>query len=219
MKKISELEQSKYCYIGTNILINKKDIRDYDQLMQIEKTITTYQLSKICLGQAPFNKTFDLYHYLNIHKYLFENIYPFAGNLRDENINKSNEPYKPGKTPFCEVPFILNQLQYTLEEMKYNIKNIKTKDDLITFISKYYLDINIIHPFREGNGRTQREFFREYIELINKLLNFNFIIDYDIDNETKDQFQRALVLDDIEEAKKVFSKMIKEKEILKFEKK
>jgi cell filamentation protein len=207
---VDELSQSKYCYNGTKILINKRNIKNYEQLIEIENGLTTYKLSRIYLDQAPFKKTFDLEHYLNIHKYLFEDLYSFAGCIRDENIYKTNEPYKKGKTPFCEIPFILNNLKYTLAEMKQNVRKINDKDSLVSFLAKYYLDLNIIHPFREGNGRTLREFLREYVVVINKILKTNFELDYNISDDIKEKLIKASILDDYNEAILVFNKILKE---------
>lgn len=214
-KKITELNQSKYCYKGTDTLINKKDILDDSKLKEIEHGITAYKIAELCLNKASFNKTFDLNHYLNIHKYLFEDLYPFAGCLRDENISKPNEPYKEGKTPFCQTAFILDNLKYTLNEMRNSVRDLKTREDIVSFLAKYYLDLNIIHPFREGNGRTLREYLREYVEVLNKILKTDYILDYNIDGNTKESLVRSSVLDDIEETKLVFNKMLKEKEQVK----
>ena len=210
---ITELNQSKYCYKGTDVLINKKDISDLSQLKEVENGMTAYKLAELSLGNAPFKKTFDLDHYLSIHKYLFEELYPFAGDLRDENISKSNEPYKAGKTPFCQTAFILDNLKYTLTEMKNSVRDLKTKNDIVSFLSKYYLDLNFIHPFREGNGRTLREFLREYVEVLNRVLKTDYVIDYNLDEETKENLYKASILDDLEATKLVFNQMIKEKEI------
>lgn len=215
MREINELNQSKYCYKGTDVLINNRNIMDQDELRKQEITITTYKLSKLYLGEKPFKKTYDLNHYLNIHKYLFEDIYPFAGCLRDENISKSNEPYMPGKMPFCQVPFILEMLKSTLMDMRNNVVKIKKREDIISFISHYCLELNVIHPFREGNGRTQREYFREYMEIINKVLNTDYEINYDLDENSKKELQRAMILDNEEETKKIFDKMVQEKTIIK----
>lgn len=213
--EINEMNQSKYCYKGTRTLINKKGITNYDQLIAIENGITTFKLSKLYLDKFPFRKTFDLDHYLSIHKYLFEDLYPFAGCIRDENINKTNKPYKNGKTPFCEIPFILSNLKYTLDEMKNSVRKVKDKETLVLFISKYFLDLNIIHPFREGNGRTLREFLREYVLVINVINKSNYELNYTISDDVKEMLIKASVLDDLEETKNVFNIMIREKEIRK----
>lgn len=209
------MDRKYYKYENTNVLRNKRNIKNLEQLHEIENGLTLYKLSTLCLGTIPFKQTFDINHYLNIHKYLFEDLYDFAGEFRKTNISKSKEPYKTGVTPFCQVPFIESQLEYTLQDMKNNVRNIKDENQLIEFISKYYLDLNIIHPFREGNGRTLREFLREYILVLNNIINFGeYELDYTKMNKVKESFEKASILDDFEEAKKVFSIVIVKKDKL-----
>ena len=97
--------------------------------------------------------------------------------------------------------------------MKNSVRDLKTKNDIVSFLSKYYLDLNFIHPFREGNGRTLREFLREYVEVLNRVLKTDYVIDYNLDEETKENLYKASILDDLEATKLVFNQMIKEKEI------
>ncbi len=75
----------------------------------------------------------------SIHKYLFEEIYDFAGELRNENIAKGNFRFAP--------------LMY-LEAVLANIDKMpqSTFDEII----EKYVEMNIAHPFREGNGRSTR---------------------------------------------------------------
>ena len=74
-----------------------------------------------------------------IHKYLFEDVYQFAGKIRNENIAKGNFRFAP--------------VMYLKEALK-NIDKMpqKTYDEII----EKYVEMNICHPFREGNGRTTR---------------------------------------------------------------
>lgn len=102
--------------------------------------------------------------------------------------------------------------------MKQNVVKIKDKETLGAYLGKYYLDLNIIHPFREGNGRTLREFLREYVIVINKILKTNYYLDYNLSKKTKKQLLKASILDDEELAIKVFSKIIKTEEERKIKK-
>lgn len=211
-EELNSTGHSKYCYPNTDVLKNKRDIKDYDQLIEAEKIITTYKLSKLCLNEFPFRQTFDYVHYLNIHKYLFEDIYEFAGTIRDENTYKSNAPYKQGNTHFCDAINILSFLKSTLTDMKADIAygRVKTNEDLINFFAKYYLELNMAHPFTEGNGRTLREFFREYSLVLSRVLDLGeFKIDYAMDNDTKEMLIKAAIFDDIELSRLVFTKIIK----------
>ena len=76
------------CYDGTTCLINKLNIHDEKQLEIIESNITLAKIST--LQHDPINGRFDFKHYRAIHKFLFEDIYPFAGLFRNENIAKGN---------------------------------------------------------------------------------------------------------------------------------
>lgn len=78
--------QSKYCYKGTNILINKFNIMDEEKLSQVEADIT-YMTTHRLINKPVYGK-FDLKHLQDIHKTIFSKIYPFAGKIRDEEIGK-----------------------------------------------------------------------------------------------------------------------------------
>ena len=75
----------------------------------------------------------------SIHKYLFYDISPFAGEIRTENISKSNFRFAPVMYLKASLEHIDNMPQSTYEEI----------------INKY-VEMNIAHPFREGNGRSTR---------------------------------------------------------------
>ena len=181
MEKINESNQSIYCYEGTSVLINNRNIMDKKMLEKIEIMITTYKLIKIINDETDFKRDLSVDHYLNIHKYLFEDIYPFAGRIRKEFTNKKNSSEISNETGvriFCKPDFIYDCLKEKIQNMKNEAINIKNKDDILDFLTKYYLDLYYIHPFREGNSRTLREFMREYVEMMNKFL-FDFG-DYEI---------------------------------------
>lgn len=191
--------QSKYCYESTDVLINKKNIKDQSTLEQVERIHTTYVLSKLYI--KPVAGNFDINHYVQLHKTLFEDLYYFAGDFRCENISK-------GGIPFCRPEFIYQYLKSLLEQMKRKSLRLKSEEELINFLADFYSEINLVHPFREGNGRTQREFFREFILDLNKYINFgSFEIDYSRLNEVD---KKTLILGCIESATKGTNDSLKE---------
>ena len=126
---------------------------------------------------------FDVNHYLSIHKYLFDEIYPFAGEIRSENIQKD--------IPFCLPNLIYENLVRTLEQARKNLKKITNEEELIKFLADFYAELDIIHPFREGNGRTEREFLRQYMLMLNEVIDFGeYVLDY-----SKIDAEYAFVLD------------------------
>lgn len=163
--------QSMYCYPGTDILINTFDCKDPEILKTIETRLTILNLGRMHL--KGITGKFDYKHYMSIHYDLFHQLYPhIAGRIRDENISKGN-------TPFCRPEFIGDYLGQVLDEMKKKASNIYDEQSLIHFLAYYYGEINIIHPFREGNGRAEREFFRQYVVYLNRYLSFGkYVLDY-----------------------------------------
>jgi cell filamentation protein len=104
----------------------------------------------------PVRGQFDAAHICKIHERIFKNIYPWAGEIRQVNISR------PASFPFAMVQFLEKNLNRTLEKLadKDRLRGL----DVHTFSIRaaYYLgELNTIHPFREGNGRAQREFIRE----------------------------------------------------------
>ena len=148
-----ETRDSIYCYKGSNVLINKLNIHDNKILKQAEEKIVATKL--FILRQNTMIKNFDVNHFKGIHKFLFEDIYPFAGKFRTENIAK-------GFFSFAEWEFIEDELSNLLKKLNAsnNLKNLK-RDEFVKAIAYYLSELNVLHPFREGNGRTIREFIRE----------------------------------------------------------
>lgn len=153
MENFYTQRNSIYCYPGTNILINKLDIHDSNKLFELERQIVLAK--SYILRQNLKIHTFDKKHFMNIHKFLFEDLYPFAGKFRTENIYKGN-------FTFANWEYIDEQLTKLLDELKSeNYLQGLNKKDLAKRLSYYLAELNVLHPFREGNGRTIREFIRE----------------------------------------------------------
>ncbi|MFA7578473.1 MAG: Fic family protein [Candidatus Muiribacteriota bacterium] len=143
---------SKYYYKDTEILKNKFQIKNLQKLQKVESDLTYFRL--IQLNNKPLNGDFDINHLLKIHEYIFQDIYEFAGKIREEEISK-------GGTVFCKVKFINQNIEYLFNELK--IKNFflgLSKEDFIRESAIFLSDLNMIHPFIEGNGRAIREFYR-----------------------------------------------------------
>ncbi len=171
------------------VLINNFNITDKNELDKVERTNTTARLALLYLKPSlALNdniKKFSLKHYLNIHKFLFDGIYPFAGVIRDEPIQKD--------IPFCLPQLIYNNLNDTLKKMDRSSDRVTNRDELLEFITYYFAEIDVIHPFREGNGRCEREFFRQYvIDICEKNNLENYYLDFSL-IEDKDDFISAVI--------------------------
>ncbi len=167
MSDLYEARNSIYCYENTNILKNKFDIKDNKKLEDIERKLVIVKLYELRQNKNIGN--FDIKHFVSIHRFLFEDIYPFAGLFRTENIAKGN-------FCFAEWQYIESELQRILQELKQEnyLKNMD-HETFIKRISYYMSELNVLHPFREGNGRAIREFIRELAYINNYIFDLQNI--------------------------------------------
>lgn len=142
-----------YCYPGTDVLVNAFDIRDEDRLKELETVYALYRLSELQL-KKPQDPT-DLSVFVDIHRRLLQDVYPFAGKLREEMTSKGSSTFAHPK----HLATQLKQLFSELAEEEY-LKGLR-KDVFIQCLAHYLAELNALHPFREGNGRTVREFARQ----------------------------------------------------------
>jgi cell filamentation protein len=91
---------------------------------------------------------------LDIHRYLYKDVYTWAGQVRTVNISKDGKPFFDGER------FPLG-FQY-IDSLLVEFREIKTnnKKEISQKLAEILDNVNYLHPFREGNGRTQREFLR-----------------------------------------------------------
>ena len=136
-----------YVYPGTTVLINLHDIRDQKKLDQYELMLYTAQARQpLPTGQ------FDYAHLRAIHRHFFSTLYAWAGEERTVDIAK-------GDTLFAHYPYIASASQKLFNQLNNEVflRN-SDKNAFCKRLSYYFNEINAIHPFREGNGRTQRAF-------------------------------------------------------------
>ncbi|MDM8534132.1 Fic family protein, partial [Clostridiaceae bacterium HSG29] len=159
-----------YCYPDSTVLKNKLNIEDHDELKKVEKELTFMKID--ALYESPITGTFDITHLKKIHKYLFNDIYDFAGKLRMEDIEKIEPVY----TKFLNHNDIKNHLILLFKDLKEeNYLIAYSKDEFIKRSSYYLGELNYIHPFREGNGRVIREFYRNLALFNGYKINWWFI--------------------------------------------
>jgi cell filamentation protein len=148
----AEIIQSSYCYPDSTVLVNKMGLKDQKQLTNLDSNVTALRITM--LGQKPIRGLFDPVHLNKIHRFIFQDLYPFAGKIRQEDIWK-------GETFFCKSQYIEMNLDSLLSKLKQeNFLKGLSCDQFIPRLAYYFSELNLIHPFREGNGRAIREFIR-----------------------------------------------------------
>lgn len=147
------------------VLKNNLGIKDQDKLDSAERDITSYK--EAILKDSPIKGKFDLKHLQDIHKHLFGDIYPFAGKIRDGYLQKGQQDFTMGYR-------IIPQSERLFKELKNEQFLKNTEPDKIAGRLAYYMgEINAIHPFREGNGRTQRIFIAQLAKEAGYELSFD----------------------------------------------
>jgi cell filamentation protein len=165
------------CYPNTVCLINKLDIKDDKVLSDIEAKITFAKAAVLESETVEFKLDFE--YYKNIHRFLFEDLYDWAGTLRKVDISKKGTRFCPQNEleDLCKVCF------KRLENVNF-FKGL-AKETFVEEIVDFYQTTNYLHPFREGNGRTQRIF-------ISKLIKYNGY-DFDFSNIDPDLLMIATI--------------------------
>ena len=123
----------------------------------------------------------------NIHKFLFKDIYDFAGNYRNYNITKKEEILNGDTVKYVNYQDIESYIEYDFKEEKDFDYSKLNKDELISHIIKFTSSIWQIHPFGEGNTRTIAVFIEKYLNSI------GFNINNDMFKNNSLYFRNALV--------------------------
>jgi len=141
-------EVDPYLIPGSTCLSNCLGITDTQALNAAEADISSASLAELIAHPVP--ATFDLHHLKCIHQRLFAGIYPWAGETRETEIGKGGHLFLP---------------YHLITEKAANTFMVLHDEQLLAGLTKeefgaragYFLGrINAMHPFREGNGRTQR---------------------------------------------------------------
>jgi cell filamentation protein len=136
-----------YAYPGTTVLKNLLDIRDQDTLEAFEVEISTLRAEE-SLPEGEF----DAAHYCGVHHHLFQDVYDWAGQYRIVRTSK-------GGNAFCYPDNIPAQMDALFQGLRGGEVFAELNSDaFLQEIARFLGELNAIHPFREGNGRSQLSF-------------------------------------------------------------
>lgn len=179
------------------VLENKLGITDPAELEAREYDITAQRISEILLSKIPEKPDFN--YLLELHRRLFEDVYDFAGKTRTVNISKPDSP-----VPFCYADFILPESERIFVELaRSNFLVGLEKEEFIGKLAWLSSELNALHPFREGNGRTTRLYLMLLSKKVGYILDFNLIIrDRILDAD------RVAFAGDLEPLKNLYSRIV-----------
>ena len=135
----------------SGVLLNKQNIKDYRELVAFESLCVANRSEYLHKNPIKIEFGYDL---LKIHKFLFQDVYDWAGEARKVEIAKGGRQFLPlhsFNSAFAYIDKLLSE---------YKMINDSNKEQIATKLAEILDNVNFLHPFREGNGRTQREFIR-----------------------------------------------------------
>jgi cell filamentation protein len=155
-----------YSYIDpkTAILRNLQEISDPDVLLFVESGAVIKRLQQ--LSDSPM-KIKGIESLFEIHKYIFQDIYGWAGKKRIVEISKDGKQF----FPTSHFDYACKYIDTLIADFKKIPQN--SNKQLAEKLAEILDNINYLHPFREGNGRTQREFLRLLALEKGLILNLN----------------------------------------------
>ncbi|HCH38465.1 putative adenosine monophosphate-protein transferase Fic [Leclercia sp. M50] len=188
-------DRDPYLYPGLNVMRNRLGIRQAERLAQAAYEFTA--LRAATLGLGPLLR--GLPHLCAIHQHIYQDIFDWAGDIREMDIYQ-------GDTRFCHFAYIEkegNALMQDLEEEGYLVG--LEREEFINRLSHYYCEINVLHPFRIGNGIVQRIFFEQLA------IHAGYQLDWrDIDPEEWAQANQSGAMGDLSALNAIFSKVVSE---------
>lgn len=143
---------------GSTVLRNKIGVVTADGLRAAENDLLEFRLTELRSSPRLVSRTYDLAHLRSLHFQLFQDIYQWAGELRTVGIAKGDGD-DTSFIPPLEIERPVAHVATRIAESDC-LRDIAGQDlvDEVTYLYDY---LNFAHPFREGNGRTQREFFAQ----------------------------------------------------------
>src|SRR5262249_52158969 len=151
-----------YTYRDSTVLVNKLGLRTQAELDAFEAEVSSARADEPLPEGA-----LDFAHYCVIHHHLFQDVYEWAGRPRTVRISK-------GGNPFCFPENIQGQATMLFRELRQSdhLRNLDAQD-FSDRAAHFLAELNAIHPFREGNGRSQLTFFALLADNAGHPLDFN----------------------------------------------
>lgn len=145
-----------YLYPGTDVLRNIPGIRDAAALTAFETLNSGARIYELTL--QPISGNFDTGHLKAIHKYIFQDVYTWAGQFRTTVLGRAQ--FVGGPVTYFMPPHLLEDEAQRIFDGLYRANRFRdwARPEFASSAGHLLVELNNLHPFREGNGRTQRTF-------------------------------------------------------------
>lgn len=187
----------------TGILVNLVGAKTEAELNMIEADLVA--ANELQIHEQSGVRRHDAEGLASIHKFLFGDIYPFAGEFRTVDIRKNTEDAEffliCGKIPMA--------LDYVFDELaKENFLRGLPRREFIEKLAYFYDQLNFVHPFREGNGRTQRVFWNFVAEKAGYFVDWSLVVGEENDVASRMAAEKM----DCSLLEKMFDKIVEERQ-------
>lgn len=137
---------------ATGVLRNRLGIDDPEEFAQLEAELAAIRIAEV--ARNPLPGLYDLDHLRRFHRAIFRDVYLWAGEVRTVDIRK-------GPVPFC----LAEHIQAEANRIFGLVGEARPVDEssIPGVVAELLGEINSLHPFREGNGRAQRSFLRQWL--------------------------------------------------------
>lgn len=144
----------------SEVLRNKVGATTAEQLRAAENDLLEYRLAELRERPGLVARTYDLAHLKALHRQLFQDVYDWAGEVRTVGLGKGD-----GDDISFMPPFEIERPVAHVAARIYETDRLRSVEpnELVAEVTYLYDYLNFAHPFREGNGRTQREFFAQLL--------------------------------------------------------
>ena len=174
-----------YVYPHTNILKNLANIQDEEELSCMEAEYTSLRLAELVTKESASH--FNFLSLCDMHRYIFQDVYEWAGEIRVINIEKSEPALGGLSIEYSDCFDIEKDVTNILDDMNKFLWKALSVAEASRIFSEYFAKLWRVHPYREGNTRTIITFCSQFIE------SKGFYVDSDLFKDNAQYMRTALV--------------------------
>lgn len=151
-----------YVYKNSEILKNKFEIKNEESFKEMEADYTSMRIKELVVN--PIKGEYDFKHFLSIHEYIFQDIFEWAGEIREIDIEKGEKSLKGISIEYEKHENVEKAVREVLEKMNERNWNEMEIEKRAKYFSLDMAELWKIHSFRDGNTRTVAIFCTDFLE-------------------------------------------------------
>lgn len=165
-----------YIYPSTDVLVNKLSIKDREELSIVENKLTLARM-KLIREKSPIKGNYDYEHLKDYHRYIFQDIYEWAGEQRTVDIKKAELVLNGIMLKHTSIENVEKEITNSLKRLNDVNWDMASLEEKMNEFTLALSNVWKAHAFREGNTRSTITFFLQYAKEHNLLLDEKLISD------------------------------------------